>query len=234
MRIASVRPAFRRRPAAVLAVAGAVALAGCSTHPPQPISATALAAARSFKSYTVYWAGTAFDGLHLTDADSPFEFYAPVGFTMYYGTCEGRGILRDGGCTLPLKITTSIYTPHSDASFGPQQWVSLQGVPAVVYDGGRDIEMYTDKMDIDIVADSAARALTAAKALVPFNRTPSPSWPAFPEPSFTPNPQPVTAAPGSTGLTGSTGATSAITPPAELEPAPQTAGTTGTTGTTGA
>jgi hypothetical protein len=228
MRIASVRPAFRRRPAAVLAVAGAVVLAGCSTHPPQPISATALAAARSFKSYTVYWAGTAFDGLHLTDADSPFEFYAPVGFTMYYGTCEGRGILHDGGCTLPLKVTTSIYSPHSDVSFGPQQWVTLHGVPAVVYDGGHEIEIYTDKMDIDVSADSAARALAAARALVPFNRTPSPGWPAFPPPSYIPNPAPVTAIPGSTGLTGSTGATSAITPPAELQPAPQAA--TGATG----
>jgi hypothetical protein len=101
-------------------------------------------------------------------------------------------------------------------------------VPAVVYDGGRQIEIYTDKLDIDIVADSAARALTAAEALVPFNRTPSPNWPAFPQPSYIPNPPPVTAAPGSTGLTGSTGATSAITPPAELEPAPQSA--TGATG----
>ncbi len=212
----------------MLAVAGAVVLAGCSTHPPQPISATALAAARSFKSYTVYWAGTSFDGLHLTDADSPFEFYAPVGFTMYYGTCEGRGVLHDGGCTLPLKVTTSIYSPHSDASFGPQQWVTLHGVPAVVHDGGREIEIYTDKMDIDVSADSAARALAAAKALVPFNRTPSPGWPAFPPPSYIPNPPPATAVPGSTGLTGSTGATSAIMPPAELQPAPQTA--TGATG----
>lgn len=210
------------------AIAAAVVLAGCSTHPPQPISATSLAAARSFKSYTVYWVGPVLDGVHLTDADSPLYFYSPVGFTMYYGTCGGRGILRDGGCTLPLKVTTSIYSPHSDVSFGPQQWVSLHGVPAVVYDGGRQIEIYTDKMDIDIDADSAARALTAAKALVPFNRTPSPSWPAFPQPSYTPNPPPVTAVPGSTGLTGSTGATSAITPPAELEPAPQTA--TGATG----
>lgn len=229
MRIAALRPRLRRRHACVLAVGAAAVLAGCSTHPPAPITGASLAAARSFHEYTVYWAGTAFDGVHLTDADSPFEFYEPVGFTMYYGTCEGRGFLRDGGCTLPLRITTSIYSPHSDVSFGPQQWVSLHGVPAVVYDGGKEIEIYTDKMDIDVVADSAARALAAARALVPFNRTPSPGWPAFPPPSYTPNPPQVTAAPGSTGLTGATGAISAIQPPAELEPAPQ--GATGATGT---
>ncbi len=201
-----------RRAAAVFAVACAAVLAGCTTHPPAPISATAIdATAHSFKEYTVYWAGREIDGVRLTDADSPAFFYSPVGFTMYYGDCEGRGILHDGGCTFPLKITTSIYSAHSDASFGPQRWITLHGVPAVVYHGGNDIEIYTDRMDIDIVGDSPARALAAAKALAPFNRVPSTAWPAFPQPEYTPNPP----------ATGVTGETTAIAPPPQLEPSPE-------------
>jgi hypothetical protein len=136
---------------------------------------------------------------------------------MLYGNCEGRGTLRDGGCTLPLKITTTIYTAHSDASFGPQHWLQIHGVPAVIYHGGDDIEIYTDRQYIDIVADSPARAMAAADALEPFNRTPSSYWPAFPQPAYTPNPPEVN---GSTATTGPIGATTAIAPPDVLEPAP--------------
>jgi hypothetical protein len=197
---------------------GAV-LSGCATHTVAPISATALAAARTFKEYTVYWAGLEVDGVRLTDADSPVydNLYAPVGFIMYYGNCENRGALHDGGCTLPLRITTTIYTPHSDASFGPQRWVQIHGVPAVIYDSGKEIEIYTDRQNVDIVADSAKRALAAAAALTPFNRAASASFPAFPQPVYTPNPPQVN---GSSGPVGPTGATSAIAPPPELEPAP--------------
>jgi hypothetical protein len=201
--------------------AGAM-LAGCTTHPAPPITATALASARTWKEFTVYWAGLEVNGAPLTGAVSPLYFYAPVGFTMYYGDCEGRGILHDEGCTLPLKITTSVYHPHSDAAFGPQHWLQLHGVPAVVYHGGDDIEIYTDRMDIDIAADSPARALAAAEALKPFNRTPTPDFPAFPQPFYTPNPSQaqLNAQAGATGPTGVTGATSDIAPPPALEPTP--------------
>jgi hypothetical protein len=216
MGIAHPRLELRRRPALAAVVACAVVLAGCSTHPVPPITPAALAAARSFREYVDYWAGLAVDGVRLTVADTPDDFYSPVGFTMYYGNCEGRGTLRDGGCTLPLKITTTIYSPHSDASFGPQHWVEVHGVPAVVYDGGKEMEIYTDHQDIDIVADSRARAAAAAAALEPFNRVPSPP---FPQPLYTPNP-PQVSLNGASGPTGATGATTGLAPPPELEPAP--------------
>src|SRR5580704_2657411 len=163
---------FRRSRVIALLVTAAstAAIAGCTTHQVPPMSAAALTTARTFKQYTVYWAGPEVGGAAVTEADSPLYFSAPVGFTMYYGNCEPRGGLHDGGCTLPLKITTSIYSPHSDASFGSQRWVQFHGVPAVIYGGGHDIEIYTDRMNVDIVADSPQRAVTAAEALRPFNR----------------------------------------------------------------
>jgi hypothetical protein len=203
-------------------VAGTAALAGCTTHQVTPMSAAAITTARSFKEYTVYWAGPEVGGAAVTQADSPLYFYAPVGFTMYYGNCEDRGVLRDGGCTLPLKITTSIYSAHSDASFGPQHWVQFHGVPAVVYHGGDDIELYTDNKNVDIVADSPQRAVAAAEALRLFNRGASAERPAFSPPYFTPNPTQadLNAQVVASGPTDATGATSSIGPPAALEPTP--------------
>ncbi len=203
-------------------IAGAAALAGCATHPVAPMSATAITTARAFKEFTVYWAGPQVGGARVTQADSPLYFYAPVGFTLYYGNCGDRGVLHDGGCALPLKITTSIYSPHSDASFGPQRWVQFHGMPAVIYHGGRDIELYTDKMNVDIAADSAQRAVAAAVALRPFNRGTSPDFPAFPKPYFTPNPTQaqLNAQAIAGGPTNATGATSSIGPPSALEPTP--------------
>jgi hypothetical protein len=213
-----------RRATLTAAVAAAVVVGGCTTHQVSPISAATLAAARTFKSYTVYWAGMSVGGAPLTQADSPLSFYAAVGFTMYYGNCESRGRLHDGGCMLPAKITTSVYSPHSDAAFGPQQWIVIHGVPAVVYDGGDNIEIYTDRMDVDIVADSPARAMAAANALSPFNRAVTPYFPAFPQPYYTPNPTQAQLNAQATGATTAIGATSPIGPPAALEPTPAGSG----------
>jgi hypothetical protein len=218
---------IRTRPIALAsAVAATAALAGCTTHQVPPLSATAIAVAREFNQYTVYWAGPQVGNARLTQANSPLYFYSPVGFTMYYGNCEPRGGLRDGGCTLPLKITTSIYAAHSDASFGPQRWVHFHGVPAVIYDGGDDIEIYTQSKQVDIVADSPARALEAAQALTPFNRGVSVADPAFPQPYYTPNPSEAELNAPPAGATTATGATSRIAPPAALDPTPP--GTNGT------
>jgi len=218
MGLAHPRLRPRRRPAIVAILAAAGVLAGCTTHAAPPISASELASARAFKEYTVYWAGLEVQGIPLTQADTPRSFYAPVGFTAYYGNCGSRGVLHDNGCNLPLKISTSVYSPHSDAPFGPQHWVRLHGVPAVVYHGGHDIEIYTDKMDIDISADSPARARAAADALEPFNRIPSAGFPAFPQPFYTPNVSQAQLK-AAAGATGATGATTDLAPPAALEPA---------------
>lgn len=201
-----------------------VTLAGCATHMAPPISAADLNQARQFGEYTVYWAGPTVDGEPLTAADNLFDFVSStIGFAMYYGNCEGRGTFHTAGCTLPLKITTVLYAAHSDDSFGPLRWVTLprlNNVPAVIYHGGDDMEIYTDHQAIDIVADSPERALAAANALRPFNRTPTASFPAFPRPFFTPGVAPLPPTAGTTGPTGATGATSDITPPPALEPAP--------------
>lgn len=202
-------------------MATAVTLTGCTTHPAPPISASDLARARAFNRFTVYWAGRSVDGIPLTAADNLYNFInSSVGYAMYYGDCESRGALHTAGCTLPVKITTVIYQPHSNASLGLQRNVRLHGMPAVIYGGGNDIEIYTDRQAIDIAADSPRRALAAVAALKPFNRTPTANFPAFPQPYFQPGISAEQLALQAAGATGPTGATSDIAPPAALEPTP--------------
>jgi hypothetical protein len=206
-------------------VAVAAVLAGCSTHPAPPIGRADLDAAQHFKEFTVYWVGKKIDGIPLTAADNLADFHSGVGFALYYGDCGSRGALHTGGCALPLKVTTDLYTPHSDVSFGPQHWVLVHHVPAVVYQGGNYIEIYTDRQTIDIVAATPKLASDAAVALKPFNRVPTTNFPAFPQPYYTPNPsqaelEALTGATGATGVTGATGARSGLGPPSILEPSP--------------
>ena len=199
----------------------AVVIAGCPTRAAAPVTPSELAAAQSFKQFTVYWVGRRFGGVALTATAEPSTFYSPGGFIAFYGDCGDRGPFHAGGCTLPLKITTAIYTAHSDKSYGPQRWVTLHGVPAVVYHGGRAIEIYTDHKTINVMADKPALAMAAADALEPFNRVASAGFPAFPPPTYEPNlsREELQAQRIAGGATGVTGATSDIRPPATLEPA---------------
>jgi hypothetical protein len=227
MRLGRPRGAPCRTLAGAAVLAATAVLAGCTTHAAPAISAADLKEARQFPEFTVYWAGLTVDGEPLTAADNLANFVSGIGFALYYGDCEGRGTFHTAGCALPLKITTALYQPHTDASFGPLTTVTLRGVPAVVYHGGDDIEIYTDHQTIDIAADTPARARAAVRALEPFNRTPTASFPAFPQPYYHPDPtqqeldaEMGTGASGPTGPTGATGTTSDISPPPALEPTP--------------
>ena len=133
------------------AVGLAGALAGCATAPAPPISAKQLAYARSFNLFTVYWAGKRMDGIPLTEADGLGDYVAPIGVSMFYGNCLHQSLLKLGGCTLPLKITTVWYVPHSNRSLGPQRSVRLHGVPALIFNHGDEVELYTDAMAVDVI-----------------------------------------------------------------------------------
>ena len=70
---------------------------------------------------------------------------------------------------LPLQVTTVIYRLHSNAPLGPQRNIVVRGVPAIVYDEGHSIELYTGREAIDVFSDSLAHALAAAQQLQPVN-----------------------------------------------------------------
>jgi hypothetical protein len=164
------RTAWRCR-RALLAAAVAILTAGCATtgHPP-PIARGELAEAKTFPYYVVYWVGPSFAGHHLTAADGLRGYDDIIGDSVYYGNCvQSKGIFGGGSCLLPLQVTTVIYRSHSNAPLGPQHNILVRGVPAVVYDEGRSIELYSGQVAIDVFSDTFVHAYLAATRLLPLN-----------------------------------------------------------------
>jgi hypothetical protein len=172
--------------AALAALALAAATGGCGTQHPPPLSAQALAEARTFPYYRIYWAGPSFLGHPLAAADGLGGYLNTVGDSVYYGDCvRSKGIFGGGSCLLPLQVTTVIYRLHSNATLGPQRNIVVRGVPATVYDEGRSIELYSGRVAIDIFSDSIANALAAAQQLRPLNAAEPPST-RLPPPVYCP------------------------------------------------
>jgi hypothetical protein len=184
------RPAHTRPLLASLLLAGLVASAllasGCATGQPGPLSAQALQESETFPYYPIYWVGRYFGGYPLTAADGKKGYESAIGDSVYYGDCvRDKGILGGGSCQLPLQVTTVIYRLHSNATLGAQHNAVIRGVPAVIYDEGRSIELYSGRQAIDIFSDTFSHAMRAARALRPLNAPGSATGP-LPPPVYCP------------------------------------------------
>lgn len=159
------------RLAAALGLAAAtLTLAGCGTESPPPIAKGELEAARTFPYYTVYWVGRKFEHHPLTAADGLRGYKPNVGDSVYYGDClHSKGALGGGGCVLPLQVTTLIYTMKPNFVLGAQRNVLIRGVPAVSFNGGKSLILYSGRLAIEIFSNGYRTARYAAKLLRPFN-----------------------------------------------------------------
>jgi hypothetical protein len=147
-----------------------IASAGCSTGPPPPVGAQELSQAETFPYYKLYWVGHSFLHHPLTAVDGRASYNPVNGESDYYGSCSsGGGLLGEGACNLPLRITTLVYVPHPNRPLGEQQNVLIRGVPATIYNHGRSINLYSGHLAIELTADTAAHALLAANRLRPLN-----------------------------------------------------------------
>lgn len=180
---------FRVAPRMLLllaALALALGAAGCGTGGPRPLAAGTLAEAETFPYFRVYWTGPTFAGQPLAAADGQAGYNSGVGNSVYYGDCvQRKGIFGGGSCLLPLQVTTVIYGLHSNSALGPQRNTVIRGVPAVVYDEGRSIELYSGRLAIDIFSDTFAHARGAAFQLRPLN-APGSAAGNLPAPVFCP------------------------------------------------
>lgn len=161
--------------------------AGCGTTHPPPLANAALVEAQTFPYFRIYWVGRRFNGLPLAAVDGSKSYSTTVGDSVYYGDCvTGKGLLGGGGsCRLPLQVTTVIYRRHENKPLGPQRNILIRGVPAVVYDEGRSIELYSERMAIDVFSDTPADALLAAEQLRTLN-APGSAATELPPPVFCP------------------------------------------------
>jgi hypothetical protein len=159
---------------------------GCSTGHPQPLSAQALETAETFPYYPIYWVGGDFGAYPLTAVDGMKGYLSTIGDSVYYGDCVHKaGVLGGGSCLLPLQVTTVIYRLHSNTALGPQHNTVLRGVPAVIYDKGRSIELYSGRVAIDVFSEDLSRAKAAADQLRPLNSPGSAAGP-LPAPVYCP------------------------------------------------
>ncbi|MBA3809693.1 MAG: hypothetical protein H0X28_15080 [Solirubrobacterales bacterium] len=168
--------------------AGPLALlaGGCGTGHPRAIARSELAEAQTFPYYRVYWVGPHFEGHALAATDGLRGYIDRIGDSVYYGDCvQSKGIFGGGSCLLPLQVTTVVYRLHSNAALGPQRNAIVRDVPAVVYDGGRTIELYSGRVAIDVFSDTFAHALRATGELLPVNAPGSSSGP-LPAPVYCP------------------------------------------------
>lgn len=181
-------PSLTRRPRAAIALALALCggCAGCTTGPPPPVSAGDLAQIETFPYFKVYWVGRQFQGASLTAVGGVANYNPINGESVYYGTCAtGGGLLGEGACSLPLKVTTLVFVPHPNRTLGPQQNALVRGVPATLYSHGRSIELYSGHLAIQLTADTPAQALLAAHMLRPLN-APGDAGEALPPPTYCP------------------------------------------------
>lgn len=188
----------RRAPAACLAALVACLLTtGCATTQPHAVATGELAEAQTFPYYPVYWTGPRFGAHPLAAVDGRKSYLSAGTDGVYYGNClPGKSSALNGnGCVLPLQVTTSYYRRHENIALGdPHRNALLRGVPAIVYDEGRSIELYSGRLAIDVDADDAADAQRAVALLRPINAPGSATAP-LPPPVFCPTldgPQPLT------------------------------------------
>jgi hypothetical protein len=227
---------LRRLASSAVVVIAASLLSGCATHPAGPISEQDLAVARSFRLFTVYWVGRSFDGVALTAADTQRDYNAVAGERVYYGNCDKpSSVVSTVGCRLPLEIATVEYykiDSRRNIGLGTRTVTAIRGVPAVIFDGGRSIQLYTAKLAIDIYADTPERATAAAQLVGPMNRTAGGRSGALKLPVFAKDIDPrlrviehqLTAA----------RAAAAAAPGKRRQPATGTTGSSGTSGASGA
>jgi len=188
VRDAPIVAPLRALAACLAALAACVAAAGCATTQPHPVAAGELAEAQTFPYFPVYWTGPRFGSYPLAAVDGRKNYASAGTDGVYYGNCvPGKSSALNGnGCVLPLQITTSYYRRQENVALGnPHRNALLRGVPAIVYDEGHSIELYSGRLAIDVYADDEADAMRAVALLRPINAPGSAARP-LPPPVFCP------------------------------------------------
>ncbi|HEY7960775.1 MAG TPA: hypothetical protein VID29_02530 [Solirubrobacteraceae bacterium] len=152
----------------------ALALGACGdTIQDQPIARSSLEPLIGTQHNPVYWLGSAFRNLAITEAA-----HDPGGaYTLRYGDCTVGGQYT---CVTPLSIVTS---PDNSFLPGPataRRELKLRGVRGVVAQQGATIEIATGGVVVEIQAENPRLARAAAQAMTPINRAGLPGAPLPP------------------------------------------------------
>jgi hypothetical protein len=94
---------------------------------------------------------------------------SPVG----YGDCDPEG---QESCTVPLEVNTTTEAAPPFKNYagdgGPPRRTSVRGVPAIVFNDGKSVELFTGRVRVDIYTDSPGRLARATRLLRSLNGRP--------------------------------------------------------------
>jgi hypothetical protein len=162
------RPA-RAAKAAVVAALGLspLALGACGdTIQAQPIGHNVLEGLVA-APYPVYWLGSSFSGLDITEAVRD-----PSGsYSVQYGNCVQGG---QGTCTPAIRVVTSPDNGFVPGGQTASRTLTIRGVTARSSQQGQTLALATAGVVVDVFAEKAALADAAAQTMVPINEVASP------------------------------------------------------------
>jgi hypothetical protein len=154
---AGLRPA-----AAAIALACAIALAGCgNTLQDQQVSHSALETLL-VSPFPVYWVGGTFHGLAITETSHD----PSGGVSLQYGDCVIGG---QGTCVSSLRIVTSPDNGFLPLGSALTRQTEIRGIPVQLAQRGETIVVPTGPVVVTIYAQDRALARTAASAMVAIN-----------------------------------------------------------------
>lgn len=158
--------------ACLLACANLIEACG-NTLQDQPVSSGILEQLVTVEENPVYWLGTSFEKLPVTNV-----LRDPTGaLSVQYGDCLQGG---QNTCVAPLVVVTSPDNSLHPVGFGPHTTAKIRGVQAVLTQGAKTIELATANVVVDIYARQASLARAAAQAMVAINAGSLPGAPLPP------------------------------------------------------
>jgi hypothetical protein len=188
-----IRAETTRNAAALLCLAGALALAGCAnTLQDQPSGPKPLEDVLVQSRFTVYWAGLRFAGLPISGVSvDPSE-----AVSIRYGDCVTGGQYV---CVTPLSIVTSPDNSFVPGGAGATSAPRTRGVAVSSSRGGRTLALATGKVVVSVYGKTALLAREALATIAPLNETGQPlqALPApLPDTGFNRVPLPTQVPPG--------------------------------------
>jgi hypothetical protein len=155
-----------------LSLAGlcALALSACADTVQQRPIAHNILEGLLVAPYPVYWLGSSFRGMAVTEAT-----HDPGGaYSVLYGDCLQGG---QGTCVAPLRIVSSPDNGFLPGGGARTRAGTIRARPATLAQGGRTIIVATGRIVVSIYATDTAIASAAARTIVPINEVGEPGDP---------------------------------------------------------
>lgn len=151
--------------------------AGCGSDEGSPDRAVNVDAARGFKAFTLYYAGSSFGDLPLTNGGGDDVRESPRGpVSFVYGTCEPDPAADETSCAPPASIQNFAVCKENLSRYRGRarpRMLALRGVPVAAFADGsgafEKVEVFTGRTTVALWVDSLETAKRMIGELEPVN-----------------------------------------------------------------